>query len=103
MATEIRFGFEMSTSVTLAGLLKTSPKVESLEKSAITWTFICTGVFGILSNLFIILVVLRSKELKRQPRNWLLFHQCTADFLTACFLIANVTKPTAIKLQVHFT
>ena len=92
--------YEISNYFTNAKAITTPTKVQLPFTTAVAWTYVCIGVVGILSNLFILLVVLRSKELKQQPRNWLMFHQCTADLLSACFLISNATKSTTDKLWV---
>ena len=68
-----------------------------------SWLFIAVGVVSIISNLFVICVIIKSKKLRQQPRNWLIFHMSIADFLNGIFIISTLTKDAKVTLQVSYT
>ncbi len=64
------------------------------------WLNVGVGAFGLLGNLVVMLVVLRVKKLRQQPRNWFIFHQSLADFVSAMFIIAMATRTVDFSLFV---
>ena len=63
------------------------------------WIYPIIGVLGMIFNLFVIIVIASSRQLKQQPRNWFIFHQSIADCLTAFFFIISTTKSATIILE----
>lgn len=51
------------------------------------WLYVGAGILGLVSNLFVMLIVLRVRKLRQQPRNWFI-HQSLTDLVSAIFIIA---------------
>lgn len=49
--------------------------------------YIAVGVVGVVSNLVIICLMLQVSKLRLQSRNWFIFHQCLAEFVTSVFVV----------------
>jgi hypothetical protein len=64
------------------------------------WIYMLVGMFGVVSNMFVICVVMSSRPLRQQPRNWLIFHQSIADVICAIFIICNTFKDAEMQLNV---
>ena len=75
----------------------------TVPNQAMTKVFIATGILGLVTNIFVITVVAKSRHMRQQPRNWFIIHQGIADLLSAVFIIATVTKAkTVIVAEVRF-
>ncbi len=64
----------------------------SVQEDAITTettVYIIIGIFGILGNGFVVLVILKSKSMKKELCNVLIIHQSAIDLLTSLFLVVN--------------
>lgn len=70
---------------------------------SLKYAFISVGALGLLNNLVVMAVVLKVKKLRRQARNWFIFHQSLADFLSAGFIIAIASKVIPKPLLVSFS
>jgi hypothetical protein len=71
-----------------------------IQPALLKWVFVTVGTLGIVNNLVAMAVVLRVKKLRRQPRNWFIFHQSMADFVSAIFLIAIATRSPLTSFSV---
>jgi hypothetical protein len=58
------------------------------------WVFAGVGILGIISNLFVLVVVLRAKKFRQKPRNWFIFHQSLADLISAVSMVLISTRNT---------
>jgi hypothetical protein len=58
------------------------------------WVFAVVGILGIISNLFVLVVVLRAKKFRQKPRNWFIFHQSVADLISAVSMVLISTRNT---------
>ena len=65
----------------------------------IIWVFLSVGIFRFLSNAFVIFIIAKSPQLRQQPRNWFIFHQSIADFLSAITVTTSLTKSANMKLN----
>lgn len=61
-------------------------------QATMKWVNIGVSTFGLLGNLFVVLVVLGVRKLRQKPRNWFLLNQSLADFFSAVFIIALATR-----------
>ena len=64
-----------------------------------TWVFLSVGILGLVSNTFVIFVIAKSRQLRQQPRNWFIFHQSVADFLSAICIATLLIKSANMKLD----
>ncbi len=74
-----------------------------LVQGTMKWIFICVGALGLLNNLVVMVVVLKVKKLRHQPRNWFIFHQSLADFISAMFVIAIAMRTAVTSFNVSFS
>jgi hypothetical protein len=65
-----------------------------------TVVFTVVGAIGLASNMFVMLVVASSRQLRQQPRNWFIFSQSLADFINAIFIVTLFTKSSTMQLYV---
>jgi hypothetical protein len=65
-----------------------------------TWVYVAVSIVGVISNMFVILVILSSSLLRSQPRNWFIFCQSVADCLSAVYIGALPTRNSATPLYV---
>ena len=63
------------------------------------WVFLSVGILGLLNNAFVIFIIAKSPQLRQQPRNWFIFHQSIADFLSAITITTSLTKSANMKLN----
>ena len=68
--------------------------------NAMIWVYVTIGIIGLLSNMFVIVVIATSRQLQTQPRNWFIFHQSIADLFSSLFIIISVTKSANMILNV---
>lgn len=69
--------------------------------TVMTYTFLVVGTIGLASNIFSMVVVASSRQLRQQPRNWFIFNQSLADCLHAFFIVAFAIKTPNTKLYVR--
>jgi hypothetical protein len=64
----------------------------TIAQGVMKWVYVTVGVLGLVNNLFTMVTVAKSRILRPQPRNWFIFHQSLADFISAIFIVATVTR-----------
>jgi hypothetical protein len=67
---------------------------------SMTWVFVAVSIIGVISNMFVILVIISSPLLRSQPRNWFIFCQSFADCLSAVYIGTLPTKDSKTLLYV---
>jgi hypothetical protein len=65
-----------------------------------TWVYVAVSIVGVISNIFVILVIISSSLLRSQPRNWFIFCQSVADCLSAIYIGTLPTKNSTTPLYV---
>ncbi len=64
-------------------------------------TFVVTGVAGLLTNGFALLVLLGSHKMRSNMRNHLIINQTLIDFCTCFFMVINI--PTGYYIPASFS
>ena len=73
----------------------------SITNIALKWLFVGVGITRLVTNLFVIIVIATSRQMRQQPRNWYIFNQSVADCLSAILIITSITKSASTKLEVN--
>ncbi len=66
----------------------------------IKWIYLAVAILGFVSNVFVMYVILRSRKLRQQPRNWLIFNRSLADLGGAVMVLAIPFRTISTDLQV---
>jgi hypothetical protein len=91
--------YNLSTSATVVAGQPNSASPNNLQ-IIMKWVSTGVSVFGFISNFVVMAVVLKTKKLRQQPRNWFIFHQSLTDFISAAFFVANANKVVPNPLSV---
>ena len=82
-----------------AVLYSTRSQNINASDNSMTWVYLTIALIGLVSNSFVIVVVLSSDKLKKQPRNWFIFYKSVSDFASAIFILTVIFKNAKITLQ----
>lgn len=89
------FGGASTVAATATAVSVTTTTVSqglTIAQGVMKWVYVSVGVLGLVNNLFTMVTVAKSRILRPQPRNWFIFHQSLADFISAIFIVATVTR-----------
>ena len=65
------------------------------------WVYSGLGIVGLINNLFVVFVILKTESMRKEPRNWFIFHQSFADIICATFVLAALAKDATMKVEVQ--
>ena len=89
----------MQTDIQFSSIITTpSPQNIATLTSIMAWIYIATGTVGVVANVAVVYVILRSKQMRQHIPNWFLINQSVTDFWGAVFVIGSVFKSTSLKL-----
>lgn len=71
-----------------------------LIQGTMRWIYLTVALLGLTNNLVVMSVILKVKKLRKQPRNWFIFYQSMADFISAIFLVAIVFRTAVTAFSV---
>lgn len=77
-----------------------TPQLILVLVTVMKWVYIGIGAVGIVTNMFVIVVVGQSHQLQQQPRTWFILHQSIADLLTSIFILTSPFKNSSATLTV---
>ena len=92
------------SQVNIATYLSTNDQLIRRNVAIVTdlmkWLYLMVCIFGIINNFFVLFVIGKSRQLKQQPRNWLIFCQSVSDFLGAVSLTTVIFRSNSAQLEV---
>ena len=78
------------------------PRAQSITVTGnvMQWVYSGLGIVGLINNLFVVLVIFKTESMRKEPRNWLIFHHSLADIICSIFVIAAIAKKANMNLKV---
>ena len=102
-ATHLPATFDVDQTKTHQPLLEvTITQSITITGNVMQWVYTGMGILCLINNLFVVFVILRSHNMRKDPRSWFLFHQSLADTICAIFVLAASTKNASLKLEVCY-
>ena len=88
------------SSIVTNSVVRPQQQLVTLVTDVMKWMYLLVGILGIVCNLFVLVVIARSNQMRQQPRNWLIFMQSFSDFFGAIFLITVTFRVNSTQLEV---